>query len=343
MVEFEHRDSLPTGFLDAEAADLHHLLPGPTLIDLPGTGGDTVFVSVLQHGNEDTGLRACQRLLADYAGHPLPRPLSLFVGNPLAAREGRRRLDDQPDLNRSWPGGEAEPNAVTAMLARLVERVHHRPLFASVDIHNTSGRNPVYAGVNVLDGACLQLARLFSRNVVYFTRPLGLQAQAFLPLCPAVVLECGRPGDEVGIEAARAFLDHLLRRDHLPAAPPAADDIDLLASVGVVHVAPDVRFGFGTTDPDAEVVFDADIDLLNFRELPAGTEFARARTRHCPLRVVDPAGNDATAEFFELRGNSLRLRRSVVPSLLTLDPRIVRQDCLCHLMEAFPPQARSVA
>jgi len=343
MSTFDHRDNLPPGFLDAEARELHRVLSGPTLIDLPGRGGDTLFVTVLQHGNEDTGLRAAQRLLAGYAERELPRPLSLFVANPAAARDGRRRLDDQPDFNRCWPGSEAEPNAATAMLAEVVGRVHHRPLFASVDIHNTSGRNPIYAAVNVLDGACLQLARLFSRNVVYFTRPLGLQAQAFLPLCPAVVLECGRPGDEVGIEAARRFLDELLHREQLPAEPPVAEEIDLLRSLGVVQVPPEIDFAFGTEDPEADLVFDADLDLLNFHEQPAGQELARVRTRRWPVRVIDPAGHDVTADFFELRGPSLRLRRSVVPSLLTLDRRIIRQDCLCHLMEAFSPENRSAA
>lgn len=342
MTRFEHHDKLPRGFLDISARDLHRVLPRPALIDLPGEAGTTLFVSVLQHGNEYSGLCAVQRLLKDYEGRTLPRPMSLFVANPGAARAARRRLDDEPDLNRSWPGTDSEPNATTAMLAGVVAAVHDRPLFASVDIHNTSGRNPVYAGINVIDATNLQLASHFSRHVVYFTRPLGLQAQAFLGLCPSVILECGRPGDEVGIEAARGFLEHLLAVEELPATPPEPDHLDLLRSVALVKIRPDVHFAFGP-DADADLELEPEIDLFNFHELAAGTVLGRVRGHHMPVDVVDSSGFEVTESFFELHGRELRLRRAAIPSLFTLDPRIVRQDCLCHLMEPFEPENRSAA
>jgi hypothetical protein len=31
----------------------------------------------------------------------------------------------------------------------------------------------------------------------------------------------------------------------------------------------------------------------------------------------------------------IRLRVPVMPSMLTLDERVVRQDCLCYLMERY--------
>lgn len=339
MTTLEHREDLPPGFLEAGARDLHHILSGPTLIDLPGERGDTLFVSLLQHGNEDTGLRAVQRLLAAYGDQPLPRPLTLFVANPMAAREGYRRLDGQPDLNRCWPGTEMAANAATELLADVVARMQDRPLFASVDIHNTSGRNPVYACVNILDDTCLQLAARFSRTIVYFTRPRGLQAQAFLGLCPAVVLECGRPGDEAGIEAAHAYLEDLMSLQALPPGRPPAASMDLLRSVGVVHIPHSVRFSFEENDADAELALDPELDRLNFRELPAGTPFGYASNGSWPVRMVGPAGTEIADTFFEVSDGALRLRRSATPSLLTLDPRIIRQDCLCHLMEAFTPDA----
>ena len=61
-------------------------------------------MSVLLHGNEDTGLQAIQQVLRKHAGRPLPRALSIFVGNVAAARHNLRRLDHEPDYNRVWPG-----------------------------------------------------------------------------------------------------------------------------------------------------------------------------------------------------------------------------------------------
>src|SRR5579864_3080808 len=93
-------DALPDGFLDCDARDLHLLLSGPTLIELEGERGPPLFVSVLLHGNEDSGLDAVQRVIRDYLGRPPPRSLMLLVGNVEAARYGLRRLDCQPDYNR---------------------------------------------------------------------------------------------------------------------------------------------------------------------------------------------------------------------------------------------------
>jgi hypothetical protein len=37
-----------------------------------------------------------------------------------------------------------------------------------------------------------------------------------------------------------------------------------------------------------------------------------------------------------VRRGELLTRRVVMPSMLTLDERVIRQDCLCYLMERFP-------
>lgn len=333
-------DTLPPGLLETPAPFLHRILPGPTLIHIPGERPDALFVSVLQHGNEDAGLLAIQRLLAEYDGRPLPRALSLFIGNVEAARHGRRHLDGQVDFNRAWPGTELASGPETRLLAEVFARMRGRPLFASVDIHNTSGISPHHVGVNSLAPRCLQLAHRFSRTVVHFTRPRGAQTQAFPGLCPSVILECGRVGSAEGVTHARDFLADCLQLDALPDDPPAAGDLDLFASVAVVTIPESVRFGFEwpahRAEADLDLYLPGDIDRLNFRELASGVAIGRCRGPHAPVQAFDPAGREVTEAFFECSGHELRLRRAVMPSLLTPDPRIVRQDCLCHLMERVP-------
>ncbi|VAX03454.1 Uncharacterized protein Clim_1224, partial [hydrothermal vent metagenome] len=51
-------DQLPDGLLLCEARNLHRILPEPTLLHLPGQRPQPLFVSVLLHGNETTGLTA---------------------------------------------------------------------------------------------------------------------------------------------------------------------------------------------------------------------------------------------------------------------------------------------
>ena len=98
-------EEVPHRFLDLGAHEIYRVLPGPTLMHLPGRREPPLFVSVLLHGNEDTGLRDMQGLLRKYAGQELPRALSLFVGNVEAARRRARSLDHQPDYNRIWRDG----------------------------------------------------------------------------------------------------------------------------------------------------------------------------------------------------------------------------------------------
>jgi hypothetical protein len=330
---------LPRNFLYASAGGLHQILPGPTLLHLPGRRIEPLFVSVLLHGNEDTGLKAVQAVLGKYGNRELPRALSLFVGNVQAAAQGLRRLDGQPDFNRVWPGAETATLPEHAMMRDVVAQMHARRVFASIDIHNNTGLNPRYACVNRMDAPFLHLATLFARTVVFFKRPLGVQSAAFAQLCPAVTVECGKAGVHDSEMHAGAFLEAALRLEHLPGHPVPRHDIDLHHTIGIVKVPEDTSFVFG--DGDAAIRFEKDLDHMNFRELPAGTRIAQVASNcTAPLQVTDEDGREVFERCFEVRNGELRTRRAVVPAMLTLNERAIRQDCLCYLMEriALPGQ-----
>jgi predicted deacylase len=185
------RDGIPNGFMTARAADLVEILPEPTLLHLPGRRREPLFVSILLHGNEDVGLVAVQKLLTAAGGQTLPRSLSIFVGNVDAAHLGVRRLERHPDYNRVWPGADDDGTPEHALMAQVMAEMRSRRVFASIDLHNNTGTNPYYACINCLDFPFLHLAAMFSRSVVYFRRPRGVQSMAFAELCPAVTCECG--------------------------------------------------------------------------------------------------------------------------------------------------------
>lgn len=323
--------TLPAGFLDATAGNLHRLLPRPTLIHLDGRRQPALFVSILLHGNEDAGLLAVQQVLRRHAGRALPRALSLFVGNVAAASAGLRLLDGQPDYNRIWPGSDCPPCDETRMAAAVVETMRARGVFASIDIHNNTGLNPHYGCINRLQPHFLHLAALFARTAVYFVRPLGVQSAAFAPLCPAITLECGKTGSAEGAAHAADLVDACLHLSAFPEHAVAPHDLDLFHTVGTVKVAGTVSFGFDAADLDLQ--FEAALDHMNFRELEAGTRFGRTRLNCLPLQVTDEDGRDVSSRFFRLRGGELLTRRRLMPSMLTRDARVIRQDCLCYLME----------
>jgi succinylglutamate desuccinylase len=330
---------LPPGLLECTAGDVVKLLPGPSLIHLPGRQEQPLFVSVLLHGDEDTGLRAMQELLIHYRERELPRALSLFIGNVTAAQAGQRRLESQPDFNRVWPGGSAGACPESQMAQRVVDEMRTRKVFASVDIHNNTGINPHYGCINRLEPEFLHLAAWFSRTVVYFTHPRGTQTAAFAELCPAVTLECGKPGTQHGVEHARDFVDGCLHLAQFPEDAVHHEDVDLYETLAVVKVPAEISFNF--IDQEADIRFDPALDHLNFRELRAETPFAELRCKHgLPLQAWDREGRDIAEHLFVNMGGRLCTRVPFMPAMLTLKEQAIRQDCLCYAMHRLALPAR---
>jgi hypothetical protein len=335
-MRLDELDTLPDGLLELNSAELASRLDGPTLIHLAGERKAPLFVSVLVHGNEPVGWDAMRLLLrANIERHGrlrLPRALSLFIGNVQAAAANARHLPDQPDFNRVWPGTDAPPSPASAVMAQVVERMAQRAVFASIDLHNNTGTNPHYACVNQVDNRYLRLARLFSRTIVYFVRPTGVQSQAMSQLCPATTLECGRVGEGLGVEHARQFIDACLHLAELSDEPLPPQDIDLFHTVAQVTIPKQVSFGF--PPHEAQVVLSPELERFNFRELPAGAAFARIRSGG-RLEVRDEHGREVTGRFFAVDDGELKLREPAMPSMLTADATVIRQDCLCYLMERY--------
>ena len=337
-------DHLPPGLLELEAQELGTFLGRPLLIHLQGRREPALFISVLMHGNETTGWEAVRVLLREYRVGggllELPRSISLFIGNVSAATAGLRRLDEQPDYNRVWPGCEGDTGTPEHRLMRhVVDEMSRRGVFCSVDIHNNTGLNPHYACVNVINNKFLHLATMFGRTVVYFIRPCGVASMAMARLCPSVTLECGRPGQSYGVEHAKNYLHACLNLAEHPDHPVAERDIDLFHTVAIVKVPEALSFGFDGADVD--IRFSDDLDHLNFRELPRGTTLGRvAPGQGVGLTVCSERGGDVSEKYFVVDGGEIKLRMSVMPSMLTKDQRVVRQDCLCYLMERYNDHLR---
>ncbi|MDQ7090106.1 MAG: M14 family metallopeptidase [Methylococcales bacterium] len=332
MLPLKQLDYLPDALLTATPQTLHQFFPHPTLIHLSGKDPHPLFVSILLHGNETTSFLAIQALLKKYRQQQLPRALTIFLGNTVAASKGLRRLDGQADFNRIWPGTELAACAETRLASEIFEIMKRRDLFASIDIHNNTGLNPHYACVNKQDDHYLQLARLFSRLVVYFLHPTGVQSMAFSTLCPAVTVECGHSGQQQGTDHALEYLNSCLHLTKLADHPVLPQDIDLFNTVAVVKISPKLKFSF--EDRNATLLLDPEIERMNFTEIPIGTRFGIVnQSEDIPLLVFEEKGQCVTDKFFTLENNQLLIRRKMMPSMLTLDERVIKQDCLCYLME----------
>jgi hypothetical protein len=157
-------------------------------------------------------------------------------------------------------------------------------------------------------------------------------------LCPAVTIECGKPSHKYGVEHARDYIEACLKLSELSREPVPSHDVDLFHTVATVKIPGDVSFGFSNDAADLRLVDS--IDHLNFRELPAGTQLGWLQGRDdLQLDVRDENGHPVQDRYFTIRENALVTTRPFMPSMFTLDERIIRQDCLGYLMERLLPDS----
>ena len=338
-------EGFPDRLLDAAATDLWRHLAGPTLFRVAGRTdsikGGPVFVSVLLHGNEDSGWRAVQAVLRRHRGAPLPRPLMLFVGNIEAAKANMRTLPQQEDFNRAWPGTPNPDTPLAQLMREVVEIVRREAPFASIDIHNNSGHNPHYACVNSFDETHLHLARLFGRTVDYFEKPLGVQSGALAKVCPAVTVECGRIGEATSVAHAAGLIEAALALRRFPDHPVPDGDLDLMRTFAIIKVPPDASFSFDGSDADFR--FRADLDRLNFSVLEPGAVFGGVGNGGRRRLDVLPANDLVLADqYFEYADGEIVLAQRAIPAMLTVDPSAVRLDCLGYLMHRIGRDGRRI-
>jgi hypothetical protein len=218
----------------------------------------------------------------------------------------------------------------------LFQHIHDRILehdpLACIDIHNNTGLNPHYAAVNRIRSEFLRLASLFSSKVVYFTTPQGTLSHSLAQYCPAVTLECGQAGEIHATDHSMAYVDTCLHMDDISGAPVDAEAVRLFHMAATVKICNGVLFGFG--DAPADLALREDLDQFNFCELPAGTSFGDLNNGlRKPLIVTDNSGSEVTDHYFDFGSGQVKTAKEIMPSMLTLDSRVIRQDCLCYLME----------
>lgn len=333
--ELNQIECFPQELLKISSEKLYTIFPGPTLLHLQGKRPEPVFISILLHGNEGTGWHVVQRLLKKYQSTALPRSVSIFFGNTQAARYGQRFLDNQPDYNRIWPSSLVPNTSEASIMQNIVDEMGQRNVFASIDIHNNTGLNPHYACINKLENRFLQLAALFGHTVVYFLTPKGVQSMAFSKHCPAVTLECGKPDSPSGTDHALEFVDAVLHMQHISNDPILTQDIKLFHTVARVKIPEDVTFSF--TDQNVDILFKRELDRMNFSEIPADTCFGMVQSNNnARLFAFDDDDEEVGEKFFYINNQQIKLTKPMMPAMLTLDESIIRQDCLCYLMERLP-------
>lgn len=317
---------IPDEFLTANVEDLQDILKTPTLFHLKGIKTQPLFVCTLLHGNETTGFYAIQKLLNKYKDKSLPRSISLFIGNISAAAKNQRRLDNQDDYNRIWPGSYHNDSPEKDMMQTVTNIMSQKKPFASIDIHNNTGKNPHYGCINTLNPHGLTLASLFSDIAVYFTDPKGVQSSAFSDFCPAVVLECGQSSDKSGVEHALSYLESVLELENLSSD---GNNATLYHTIARVLIPKNISIGNGT-----DIQLNESLEDKNFQRIESGTLFAvTGSNKEKPLIVSSESQEDVTDEYIQQVDDKLLIKKPITLAMFTSNERAIRQDCACYFME----------
>jgi hypothetical protein len=274
-----------------------------------------------------------QRVLAEHA-RDLPRSILLFIGNVRAAEANLRQLPDQVDYNRCWPGTLMEPCPTSAMMRRISEIARGLPLFAALDIHNNTGKNPHYTCISDPNGRNQNLAAMFNRIAMVF-RHKGVNTLAFDGICPAATLECGLPGNPEGIDNARRMIDELLTLERLATEAPAREQLHLVESRLDVYIPNHVSYEFDTM-ADVDLRFERDIEERNFTLQDPQQVFAHTRIDR-PLQILDADNHDVTDQVLRIEQGKIYFNQTLMPAMITRDKLVIRQDCLCHLLQDYLP------
>ena len=162
--------------------------------------------------------------------------------------------------------------------------------------------------------------------------PVGAQSLALSKFFPSTTLECGQAGEVHGTDHSIGFLETCMHLDEISTAALDADDVHLFHMVATVRVPDDVLFGFGHVP--TEIAFRENLDVLNFQELPSGISLGDINGGPArPLVATDTNGIDVTDQYFRFDRRQIETVREIMPSMLTLNRRVIQQDCLCYLMD----------
>ncbi len=306
----------------------------PALLHLPGdTDGPARLISVLLHGNEDSGFRA---LCSWLRSQPTVRqPLWMFIGNVRAATQNGwfadRYLDDQEDFNRVW-GIQPATTRMRLCAKQVMEIVTAGPLEAAIDVHNNTGDNPLYAIIPDPDGPTMGLAATLADIGLKWGTQEHTLMQALHGICPAVAVECGLAGVDAHVAVAQQVIERFVAAERFETSGVPERMLEVRYRV---EVRPEVDFDFADElADDHDFAITPGLDSQNFGWLAAGTRLGWATPgSDSPLLVVDDDGVDSTAAFVQVAPDgSVTLTRAVIPAMMTRTREQTRRDCLFYVL-----------
>lgn len=336
-MKFVVLNGLPDEFFTTHPTQLYKIFAGPTLVHLDFGHEQTIFISIMLHGNEHSGYYAIRDFLSSYklSQKSPSKNISLLIGNVLAAKESARYLDGQKDFNRIWSDGDSEEER---WAQKIYQEMASKNLFATVDLHNNTGKNPEYSAISNLESNTLRLASLFDGDILYFTDPKEVFTNYFSTLSPTLTVEAGRSGEEKGIQKIIELLTKIFDLEsfeELGLKETILKNKKIFESFGKIKIPQNASISFD--GHMADFIFDPNIENLNFNQILPGKIFGKSNNIDQHLLVFDSSNQLIGNSFFKYVGNEIITIEPFFPAMITTNAKIVHQDCLCYLLKAIDP------
>jgi hypothetical protein len=112
----------------------------------------------------------------------------------------------------------------------------------------------------------------------------------------------------------------------------------LVKNSATIKINADVTFCF--EDEEYSDTFGYDLILVknfdhhNFTRLEKNEIFAYSKVAK-PFLVLSPDDQDITEEIIQNDNGKVSLKKALMPAMISMDKKIVLQDCLCYLLEDY--------
>lgn len=306
-----------------DATQIVEIYDKPTLIHLNKGAGNPIVLATLLHGNEHSGFEALKQFLQKHES--IENELLIFIGNPIAASSSKRQLDDGNDYNRLWSDDIVEKPPFVNEVKSYIDKISPSLV---IDMHNNTGKNPLYSCISFLDKSHLALASYFGEATIYFKEPHSAFSVYYSNYYTSMTVEAGKSMMPKGITKLMEMLE-LLIIEQGGKIKHINNNKRTYRTIGKVKIPNNATVSFTSENKDTDFIFEDDFDELNFTHLLPG--LILAKSKKLPI-VLDDDNNDIAGQFLKIEGENLVITKEIVPAMLTKEISIIYSDGLCYFM-----------
>lgn len=319
--------------------DFLERMGGPTWIHIPGQDRSrTRVVTTLLHGNEPSGVRAMYRWLCSEL---IPAVnIVCIIGSVDAAMAPPgfhyRFLPQEKDLNRCFRVPFDGPEGRLA--GTILQWLHQVSPEALIDLHNTSGRSPVYGVTTRITPANLSITSLFSDELIQTDLRLGTLMEATEDDWPTVVVECG---GAASLESDRVAYEGLLRfvsEENVLGHESASHRVRVFQHPIRVELCEGRKVTYQSSPSrNVDLTLLPDVDKYNLDCVQAGEMIGWVGASYDDVLLARGAdGRDRTRELFLEDSGCLAMAKPARILMMTMDPAIAVNDCLFYVLPVDP-------